>query len=74
MEITLRNSFHNTSYDVKVSALPARLSIERSRAIQRALCGVADCRCGGVFGEQEISVETDYTANGEAFYILHSRS
>jgi hypothetical protein len=46
--ITLRNDLHNTSIVVNETKPLTRKKIMRWR---KALCGVADCQCGGWCGE-----------------------
>ena len=54
--IEYRNSFHNTSVRVRVddaavcedgNGLQARLSKSQQRRVERELCGMSDCCCGG---------------------------
>lgn len=67
-KITLRNDFHNTEVTILTSADSPREaweeiqlgicahdpgSIRKARRIEKALCGMSDCRCGTVRGPQD---------------------
>ena len=48
--MTLRNDFHQTA--VPVRPRHGALSALTMRRVHRVLCGMIDCRCGGVRGPQ----------------------
>jgi hypothetical protein len=52
MLVDLHNDFHNTWVRVRVSGCPATLSAHQTRRVDRALCGMSDCLCGTMRGEQ----------------------
>lgn len=43
--IEIRNTFHNTSVRVRVPVGGGNLSAHQMRRVNRALCGMSDCRC-----------------------------
>jgi len=49
--ITLSNNFHNTSVRINAN-IGDELSPAQIRRSRRALCGLADCSCGGPLGER----------------------
>lgn len=51
-EITIRNDFHHTETTVRVPCATRRLTRRQVQRVRRTLCGIADCRCGGVLGER----------------------
>lgn len=58
-KITLTNDFHNAEVNLRVRALWNGVeleipSISKSQAAKarRSLCGIADCTCGGAFGQR----------------------
>ena len=52
--VELRNDFHNTSCCVRVPAAAGGiLTHSQQRRAERALCGMADCLCGVLRGEQD---------------------
>lgn len=55
MKITLANNFHNTSTETTACvAGEGRWWVSKAEAarVRKALCGVADCTCGGNLGER----------------------
>lgn len=62
--ITLRNNFHNTSADLRVSDLRiaeelgngndyfCTITENQMRRAAKKLCGISDCKCGTVRGPQ----------------------
>ena len=52
MMITLSNDFHNTQATLRVIPEGDLLSPSQQRRAEKALCGMADCTCGVVRGEQ----------------------
>jgi hypothetical protein len=52
MIITLQSDFHMSKVSVRVPALPATLSPTQTQRVDRELCGVSGCQCGGLRGTQ----------------------
>lgn len=48
---TIRNDFHNTEVAVRVPD-DGVLSPSQVRRVRSKLCGMPDCKCGGVLGER----------------------
>lgn len=59
--LTLTNDFHNTEVRIRAN-VGDTLSRRRWRDVQRKLCGVTGCACGGVRGLQ-------FDGDGMEFYI-----
>lgn len=57
MIITLKNNFHGT--EVRLIPRNGRLSPAQMRRARRVLCGLSECKCGGIRGPQEYDVEGD---------------
>ena len=57
MMITLTNNFHGTS--VNLRPRNGRLSPAQMRRARKVLCGLSECKCGGIRGPQEYDVEGD---------------
>jgi hypothetical protein len=51
MKITLRNDLHGS--EAVVIAKDGIVSPESIRRAIRKLCGISDCRCGGIHGHQD---------------------
>ena len=69
MKITIRNNFHNTEVVVNVGPSNTITGATASR-IQKKLCGVSGCKCGGVLGERGPQEFTyDYRLN-ESFKVI----
>ncbi len=64
--ITLTNTFHNTSVNVKVDE-GQPLSLSQTRRASRALCGVADCKCGAFHRDEKYTV--DYVTETDGVFI-----
>ena len=60
MLITLRNDFHNTEAVVRVPDWPAVLSKSQEYRLEKKLCGVKGCCCGGIRGKQDVEVTYDH--------------
>ncbi len=59
--ITLKNNFHNTSVNLRVSG--EKLSAPQVKRARRALCGISGCTCGNELGQrgpQEVDIEIIY--------------
>ena len=59
MEITLKNSFHNTEAAIRMKR-DWILTPSQVRRVRSKLCGIADCTCSGHLGTrgpQEVDVE-----------------
>ncbi len=54
-KITLRNDFHQT--EATVIAIDNIVSARAMRRAENKLCGISDCRCGGLRGPQDICLE-----------------
>lgn len=59
MQVTLTNDFHGTSAVVRPVAITEgrfagkhMITRKTAQRLQRALCGSANCACGGNFGER----------------------
>jgi hypothetical protein len=50
--VVLKNDFHNSSVTIRVPA-DGVLSIGQTKRINRELCGIKECTCGGIRGEQD---------------------
>ena len=80
MMLTLRSNFHGSNVDVRVQAFPATLTASQTKRVKRELCGVADCKCGGVRGQQMandgnlLDVETTYDSNGAPQLVIAVRN
>lgn len=80
MLLTLRNNFHETNADVRISGFPATLTPAQTKRVKRALCGVTGCTCGGVRGRQMapdgnlLDVETTYDSNGAPQLVIEVRN
>lgn len=68
MKITLTNNFHNTETLVHST----KLSPATMRRVYRALCGISDCKCGGIRGRQKQVLEVEPHQDGSATLILRS--
>lgn len=51
MKITIRNNFHNTEAYVTIRN-GNTITGATARRIEKKLCGVSGCKCGGVLGER----------------------
>lgn len=61
MIIVLRNSLHRTEIQVRVTGQPPWvLSASQSRKVNHTLCDRSDCACGGVYGDQVVSVVHEF--------------
>lgn len=70
MIITIRNDFHGTESRIRVKALPAVLTDSQVRRVRRELCGMADCRCGGVLnqrGQQDVWIDSILRGDGSTW-------
>ena len=47
IKITIVNPFHNTETFVRVGSTWTQLSQSQMRRVQKVLCGMKDCCCGG---------------------------
>lgn len=54
MLVTLKNDFHNTEVTVRVLRRSTHLTKYQMRRVNNALCGMADCCCGGIRGPQDV--------------------
>lgn len=62
MMITLRNDFHNTEAKVKVNnGIISGSSLKRA---EKKLCGMSDCACGNIRGEQDMIIDICYNYDG----------
>ena len=60
MLITLKNDFHRTEVRVRVQGgSPWKLTLRQSQRVDRELCGMTECRCGGVRGHQDVEIDYD---------------
>lgn len=67
-KITLTNDFHGTSINLVVRR--GRLSLRQVRRARSALCGMADCKCGGNLGERGGSNPMIYLERGADYAIV----
>lgn len=51
MKLTIRNNFHNTKAQVTLRS-GNTISGATARRIEKDLCGIKGCKCGGVLGER----------------------
>jgi len=59
--VTIKNDFHHTSC-VVVPKADGRLSASQIARCRRALCGIAECTCGGALderGSQEVEIDQE---------------
>lgn len=49
--IILKNEFHGTEVKMKVPAASGYFTKDQIRRAKRTLCGIKDCKCGGIMGE-----------------------
>jgi hypothetical protein len=74
MKITLKNDFHSTECTLIVDCLPSILSHGQVNRAKRALCGITDCKCGGILGErgpQEVKISYVWLAGEGERVELH---
>lgn len=73
-KVTLTNDFHNSEVDVLVNFKDSKatLSPYQTKRVNRELCGVEDCRCGGARGPQgDLEVQTEWNHAQEcAIYVI----
>jgi hypothetical protein len=62
--LTLKNDFHDT--EIRLASMGNNLSPRQVRRAHKALCGIADCKCGGSAGERGPQAFDD----GRRFYLL----
>jgi hypothetical protein len=58
MYITIKNDFHNTEVRARIDNIEwhngyAILSPRQTKRVDRVLCGIPNCRCGGPRGKQD---------------------
>jgi len=58
--ITLKNDFHRTAVNVQLRGGQTILTKSQMRRVNRTLCGVTDCKCGGIRGPQKTKYEATY--------------
>ncbi len=68
-KITLTNNFHRTSINLVLKP-HNRLSLRQVRRARTALCGMADCLCGGDLGERGGSNPLVYLERGSDYAIV----
>ena len=73
INVTLRNSFHNTKATVRVPSLPAMITHRQYLNACAKLCAGYGCRCGGVFGPQDVLIEEEMDKQGQITVILTAR-
>lgn len=49
--LTLTNDFHDTEARVRID-VPGAMTYRQYKRAWKTLCGIADCRCGGIRGPQ----------------------
>lgn len=57
MQITLRNDYHGTEYNIRYNGPLTPAQVQRCR---KHLCGIPACTCGGLLGEhgpQPVDIE-----------------
>lgn len=69
-KVTLKNDYHNTEVTIIVRD-GDELSKAQMRRVESTLCGMADCHCGIIRGQQDVSVEPlyNYEACQDAYRI-----
>lgn len=75
MDLTLTNDFHNTEVTIRAKSLPWRVTPSQQRRIDRALCGMSDCKCGTIRGPQyhegrRLWLDWSYGQQGEAVLVV----
>ncbi len=70
MRTTIRNDFHNTQVHVRAE-VGDTLSAQVTARVQRELCGVSGCQCGGALRQQDgFVVAEDYDGDGRQVFFL----
>lgn len=69
-KVTLKNDFHKTEINIVVPE-NGQLSPRQMRRIRETLCGIKECRCGALYGPQEVTAEFiwDHVNNCETLEI-----
>jgi hypothetical protein len=77
MIVTLRNSFHGTSTNIRLQVESdglARVSKDHARRVRARLCGYRSCTCSGTFGERgrphSLEIERMYETGYEVFVCV----
>ena len=72
IEVEFSNDFHDTYITVRARITPHQilLSPGQMRKIEKELCGISDCQCGGLRGQQEWDIVEYYS--GESVAIARS--
>ncbi len=68
-KITLTNDFHRTQINLVLKP-HNRLSLRQVRRAREALCGMADCQCGGDLGQRGGSNPQVYLERGADYAIV----
>lgn len=63
MTITLYNSYHQSEASVIVES--GMISPKRLKAARQELCGMSDCQCGDIRGDQDVDIEICHSRYGE---------
>ena len=76
MNLTLTNDFHHTEVMIRVRELPHTITASQHRRIERALCGMSDCRCGTIRGPQyhgdtRLELETEPDIFGDLQLVIY---
>ena len=59
-KIILSNDFHNTRTEIRSGAY-GFISLRAAKRAERKLCGMADCKCGGMMGIRGTQRQPDGT-------------
>jgi hypothetical protein len=65
-KITVTNDFHNTSINLQVKG--DTLTRSQMRRVNRELCGMSDCCCGDIVGEDNRDYEQVEMHDIDGFY------
>lgn len=74
-KLTIRNDFHNTETTVTLRNSNT-ISGSTARRIEKDLCGIKDCKCGGILGERgpqdfryDYSIDENFKVKSVTFEI-----
>jgi hypothetical protein len=54
-KITIKNDFHNTEINLVLKG--DNLTRSQMRRVNSELCGMSDCRCGGIWGDHDFDYQ-----------------
>lgn len=71
--ITLANDCHNTEAHIRVGD-DGQVTASQVRRAERKLCGMDDCHCGTIRGEQDYCVDEGYDDDGHTIWHVRPAS